>query len=587
MSNSKAIVTLTLGAVFQFRWQQYCRANWEAYAARHGYDVICLDAPLDTSPTARSAAWQKCLILHQPFALHYERVVWIDADVVFHPDAPCLASQVPPERIGAVDEYATPTPDQYRLALSRLYRAWDELGVPYVDNPTPRAFYNNFGLTPGFDQVVQSGLLVLSPSRHRELLGAAYWTVYPVERRNDLEMAALSHALLRSGEVHWLDSRFNSLFAIFLALRAPELLTRPSAAAIQPLVGQALDEASCLHLAGMGQYLATARRYLNSIEAVRAPVSRHSARAPIVAPERPLQSPVAMFLFNRPETTTRVFNAIRQARPTRLLLIADGPRLGHASDTERCAAARAVVGAVDWDCEVETEYAASNLGLKRRVETGLDWVFQRVEAAIILEDDCLPGAHFFAFCDELLPRYAAEEQVLSISGNAFKRGGPGASYYFSRYTFIWGWATWRRAWQGHDPAMSDWPALRDSGWLNDALGDDTAASYWAYLFDKTLALQNTWDYAWTLSSWRRQGLSVVPVANLVSNIGYGVEATHTRQADDFANQPVEALTFPLRHPPVIERDTEADRMAEAVRFSGNLRRLLLTARTRLRARRAG
>ncbi len=583
MPNSKAIVTLALGAVYQFRWQQYCRANWESYAARHGYDVICFDAPLDTAPAARPATWQKCLILAQPETQKYDRVVWVDADIVFHPDAPCLASQVPPDRIGAVDEYATPTPDQYRLALARLYRAWDELGVPYVNNPTPRAFYNNFGLRPSFDQVVQGGLLVLSPRHHRELLESVYLAVYPAEHRDDGEMIALSHTLLRAGAVHWLDPRFDSLFACFVALRAPELLTRSGDPGLRALVGQALDEAFCLHLAGNGQYLAAARNHLNVLEAARAPASRgRSRQAPAV---RPLEAPVAMFLFNRPQTTARVFNAIRLARPRRLLLVADGPRPDHAGDAELCAAARAAVGAVDWECEVDISFADGNLGLKRRVESGLDWVFQRVEAAIILEDDCLPGPDFFTFCDELLQRYVAEERVLSISGNAFQMNAQrGDSYYFSRYAFIWGWATWRRAWQGHDPAMNAWPALRDSGWLDDLLGDDAAASYWAYLFDKTRQQQDTWDYAWTLSCWQRNGLSAVPSLNLVSNIGYGLAASHTRQLDVFADQPVAPLEFPLRHPAIIERDDEADRMAEAVRFSGHLRRLLSTARARLRAR---
>jgi len=158
--------------------------------------VICLDTPLDAGPTARGPAWQKCLILSQPFAERYERVLWVDSDMVFHPEAPCLASLVPPERIGGVDEYATPTPRQYQLALERLYRAWDALGIAYVNNPTPRAFYNNFGLAPAFDQVVQGGLLVLTPSRHRHLLEAAYKVVYPAKRRHDGEMIALSHTLL-------------------------------------------------------------------------------------------------------------------------------------------------------------------------------------------------------------------------------------------------------------------------------------------------------------------------------------------------------------------------------------------------------
>jgi len=298
-----------------------------------------------------------------------------------------------------------------------------------------------------------------------------------------------------------------------------------------------------------------------------------------------LAAPVALFLFNRPDSTARVLQAIRQARPERLLLIADGPRPDHPADRENCARARAAAEAVDWSCEVVTNYAQSNLGLKRRVETGLDWVFEQAEAAILLEDDCLPGDDFFRFCGEMLARYAEDERILSISGNNFlpaeRRNGP--SYYYSRYPFVWGWASWRRAWQGHDPYMTNWPGVRDSGWLDRYLADPTAASYWSYLFQQAFETEHTWDYAWTYSCWRRQGLSIVPAANLVSNIGYGPRATHTRYPDAFAALPLERLNFPLRHPLTVDRDAQADAFVEAVRFSGNLRRLMSTLRARVRA----
>jgi hypothetical protein len=299
------------------------------------------------------------------------------------------------------------------------------------------------------------------------------------------------------------------------------------------------------------------------------------------------QSPVALFLFNRPGPTALVFAAVRRARPAKLMLVADGPRRDVPTDEPACAAARAVVETVDWPCEVSRLYADQNLGPKRRIETGLDWVFDQAEQAIVLEDDCLPGGDFFAFCDELLERYSTDERILSISGNNFLpsgRHGPD-SYYFSRYPFIWGWATWRRAWQAHDPTMRQWPALRDSGWLAKTLADPTAASYWSYLFEQTMETQHTWDYAWTLSCWQRQGLSIVPGANLVSNIGYGAQSTHTQHVDVYANLPIGPLAFPLRHPGVVVRDAAADAAVEEARFGGVLRRRLQTARARLRAAR--
>src|SRR6185295_8988536 len=180
-----------------------------------------------------------------------------------------------------------------------------------------------------------------------------------------------------------------------------------------------------------------------------------------------LEVPVALFLFRRPALTQRVFASIRAARPRRLFLVADGPRTTHPSDVEECAAARAVVAHVDWPCAVETQFAVENLGLKRRVETGLDWLFARVDEAVIVEDDCLPQATFFRFCAEMLERYRDDARVMSISAADFTLAPSTSrsSYRFSRYPLVWGWATWRRAWLLHDAAMSEWNALRAAGWI--------------------------------------------------------------------------------------------------------------------------
>ena len=182
--------------------------------------------------------------------------------------------------------------------------------------------------------------------------------------------------------------------------------------------------------------------------------------------------PVALFLFNRPDATAAVFERIRGARPKTLLLIADAPRVSRPEDVQKCLAARAVVSRIDWPCEVVTNYAETNLGCRRRLSSGLDWVFQLVPEAIVLEDDCLPDPTFFRFCEVMLDRYRDEASVMHIGGNNF-RDGPSCAdgYRFSRYTFTWGWATWRRAWQHYDVHMSAWPAARDSGLLEAVLRD--------------------------------------------------------------------------------------------------------------------
>nr|MBA3765731.1 glycosyltransferase family 2 protein [Acidobacteriota bacterium] len=173
--------------------------------------------------------------------------------------------------------------------------------------------------------------------------------------------------------------------------------------------------------------------------------------------------PVALIIFNRADTTARVLAEIAKARPSKLLVIADGPRADHPDDAEKCLAARAAIDRVNWDCEVLTNYSEVNLGCGARPSSGLDWVFENVAEAIILEDDCLPHPTFFPFCAELLERHRDDERVMMISGDNFQFGRKRTqySYYFSRYTHTWGWATWRRAWRYFDREIKLWPALRE------------------------------------------------------------------------------------------------------------------------------
>ena len=174
-----------------------------------------------------------------------------------------------------------------------------------------------------------------------------------------------------------------------------------------------------------------------------------------------LTTPVAFLIFNRPDTTARVFEAIRQAKPPKLLVVADGPRPDRPDDVEKCKAARAIIDRVDWACEVLTNYSDLNLGCGKRPATGITWVFEQVEEAIIFEDDCLPHPSFFRFCEELLNYYRHDERIMVISGNNFQfgRNRTDDSYYFSRYNHIWGWASWRRAWEYFDYDLKLWPKI--------------------------------------------------------------------------------------------------------------------------------
>lgn len=300
-----------------------------------------------------------------------------------------------------------------------------------------------------------------------------------------------------------------------------------------------------------------------------------------------LRTPVAFIIFNRPDTTERVFREIARARPSKLLVIGDGPRPDRPGEAERVAVTRAIIERVDWDCEVLTNFSEVNLGCKRRVSSGIDWVFEQVEEAIILEDDCLPEPSFFRFCDEMLERYRDDERVALISGDNFQFGRKcgEASYYFSRYVHIWGWASWRRAWRHYDREARVWPAFRDGDGLLRVLGKRPhEIRYWSNIMDVIHAGKiDTWDYQWVLTVWARGMVSVLPQKNLISNIGFGVDATHTHGTSVFANMVTEPMSFPLRHPHSIEPNRAADDRTANQMFSAPLlqrigRKIISTAK---------
>ena len=278
-----------------------------------------------------------------------------------------------------------------------------------------------------------------------------------------------------------------------------------------------------------------------------------------------MDTPVALIIFNRPDTTKRVFEQVAKAKPRRLFIIADGPRGDRPGEREKCAAVRTIVEGVSWDCEVFKNYSDVNLGCGRGPAAAITWVFEHVEEAIILEDDCLPDQSFFRFCHELLEKYRHDERVMSISGTKIASDSTRLpySYFFSRLPKGWGWATWRRAWEHFDFDLNLWPELRDTSWLGQILEDPSAVGSWSHVFDRVLASDETvdyWDHQWTFASWVQNGLAVVPQTNLVSNIGFGEDGTHTKNPTGFgACLPTAEIRFPLRHPPYIEPYAEADR----------------------------
>jgi len=296
-------------------------------------------------------------------------------------------------------------------------------------------------------------------------------------------------------------------------------------------------------------------------------------------PDFRLTTPVAFIIFNRPDTTERVFAEIAKAKPPKLLVVADGPRANRSGEADKVAATRAIIKHVDWDCEVLTNFSEVNLGCMRRPSSGIDWVFDQVPEAIILEDDCLPQSTFFRFCEELLERYRNDERIGMISGDNFQFGQKRteASYYFSRYTHTWGWASWRRAWKYYDCEAAGWPTLRDGGWLDVLLGKSNERKYWAKVFQAVHEgrIDTAWDYQWTLTCWAQGMLTVLPNVNLISNVGFGGDGTHTHGASIYADMKVEPMDFPLRHPQIVLPHREADDYTSQGMFNSSLSRRVL------------
>jgi hypothetical protein len=278
-----------------------------------------------------------------------------------------------------------------------------------------------------------------------------------------------------------------------------------------------------------------------------------------------LNTPVAFLIFNRPDTTKIVFEAIRKARPKQLFIVADGPRKDKAGEADVCQQTRAIVENIDWDCEVRRNYSDVNLGCKKRVSSGIDWVFENVEQAIFIEDDCLPDQSFFRYCQELLNYYKDNEDVMLISGNKVLTDYQvkNHSYYFSNFAHIWGWASWRRTWKKYDVTMKLWQSSDEVSFLRDIFTNKEAIKYWQTILDEVYeGYINTWDYQLQFALWKNKGLSIIPAKNLVVNIGLdSSNATHTKGSGGlYTKMKMETLDFPLSHPERIIVNKEADEL---------------------------
>lgn len=282
----------------------------------------------------------------------------------------------------------------------------------------------------------------------------------------------------------------------------------------------------------------------------------------------PLETPVLLVIFNRPECTRRALAAIAAARPRTLLIAADGPRTP--GEAALCDLTRAVVASPGWPCDVLTNFATKNLGCGVRVAGAIDWAFDMTERLIVLEDDCVPSLSYFRFCEALLERYADDERIMHISGDNYQQGRSRSnySYYFSKITHAHGWATWKRAWRHFDWGMRTWPEVRRQGLIGAFCDDPLEIPFWTGIFDHVHAgADDIWDYRWNYACWTQGGLAALPERNLVENIGTGPDATHTTAKAPYLHVPAAEMGA-IEHPPYIVRHREADLFTFDQNFGG-------------------
>ena len=274
-------------------------------------------------------------------------------------------------------------------------------------------------------------------------------------------------------------------------------------------------------------------------------------------------APVLLMLFNRPETTREVFKKVREARPSRLFVAANGPRPDKPKDQELCAAVRDILKEVDWPCEIHTNFRDTNIGMQPHWRLALDWFFSCVDSGIILEDDCVPHPSFFSYCDDLLKKYSDDKRVMHINGSNFqfgrKRGD--ASYYFSKYPHVWGWATWKRAWRAYDNSMFSFPAFEKDKLIDTAVTSTREKKYWSKFFGGLYSgTYDTCDVKWLYAIWTHKGICITPNINMITNIGHGFGAGHTVIKEKTMDQTaldIGAVNYPVSYD--LAFDADADR----------------------------
>lgn len=263
MALQTALVTLVIGDEFRLRWKALSEKGWLAYCSRHGFDLVVIGQALDATPRAqaRSPAWQKLLVLDPAVTGKYERVIWVDADIIINPNAPSIVQEVPLEKLGAVDEHRFPTSESRKRIIRSQIEHWRSIDTKIARewecSLAPSAWHARAGLPGRGQHILQTGVMVLSPHHHRELFQHIYHAYEQIGGYEmNFEMRPLSYEAQERGMVHWIDGRFNALL-VFLKMEY-EFQTQSviaSAEALQAFLSDAYARNYFLHFAGVQSWM--------------------------------------------------------------------------------------------------------------------------------------------------------------------------------------------------------------------------------------------------------------------------------------------------------------------------------------------
>ena len=260
--------------------------------------------------------------------------------------------------------------------------------------------------------------------------------------------------------------------------------------------------------------------------------------------------PILLLVFKIPKNIKKILKILEKIKPYKIYISADGPRQYNIDDRKLCDQTKNLFNKLNWKCLIKRNYLKSNLGCKEAVSKGISWFFKNEKSGIILEDDCIPNLDFFKFCQLNLKRYKDVKKIGCITGNNFqKKIDKKKTYYFSRYPHCWGWATWSRAWKAYDKDISFWPSYKKTDNWKNYFKNNIEQKYWTKIFNNIHDNKiDSWAYPWSLCLWKNKMLTITPSVNLVKNIGFGKEATHT--ITDYDDQQYETNKLPKKwiHP---------------------------------------